>query len=109
MQAEQLALRLQTLAYHRALVMAHERRSAIITLTDELVGNEDETVLGERLYSLLADSPCEAVDASVRESLPFTEILPTEVRQPLSQRLALPSLGMWSRRRHVGHGLTDDI
>jgi hypothetical protein len=81
-QLDEFALRIQTLAYHRALLIVHERKSALLTITEELLHNEKGTVPGSRVYELLMQPP-EDVPESVRESLPFAELLPTEVRHVL--------------------------
>lgn len=80
MQAETLALRLQTVAYHRALMFAHERRDLITLLTSEMIAAEDEAVPGKRVYSMLKDTPAQEVEQSVRDSLPFADLIPPEVR-----------------------------
>jgi hypothetical protein len=79
-QLEELVLRIQTLAFHRALLLVHQRRTVIQTVADELLADEESTVTGKRIDELL-EGPPETVDDSVRESLPFAEIMPPEVSQ----------------------------
>jgi hypothetical protein len=77
-QLEKLVLRFQTHAYHRALVIIHQRRSVIEALADELVTRPDATVSAARLEEALKAEP-EEVSDSVRDSLPFKDLIPTEV------------------------------
>jgi hypothetical protein len=78
LQLERLVLRFQTHAYHRALVLVHQRRSVIEAVTEELLSQPDATVTGERLQELLA-APPDAVDAAALQNLPFKELIPDTV------------------------------
>lgn len=75
LQLEKLVLRFQTHAYHRALVIVHQRRSAIAALAEDLVTRPDATVSAARLNEMLAEEP-DKVDDSVMDSLPFKELIP---------------------------------
>lgn len=78
MQMEELVLRIQTHAYHRALVIAHERRATIEAVAEELLSNADATVAGARLDELLAQPPA-TVPEDVIAELPFQNLIPAEV------------------------------
>lgn len=78
-QLEELVLTFQTHAYHRALVVAHERRSAIETVAEEMLASPDATVSGARVDELLKQPP-EAVSEQVLADLPFQSFVPEEVR-----------------------------
>lgn len=74
-------LRIQTHAYHRALVIAHERRATIETVAEELLTNADATVPGARLDELMAQPPAAVADDVIAE-LPFQNLIPAEVCSP---------------------------
>lgn len=78
MQLEKLVLRFQTHAYHQALVIVHQRQTAIEALAEDLVTRPDATVTSERLNEVLAQDP-EEVDDSVLDSLPFKSLIPETV------------------------------
>lgn len=80
-QMEELVLRIQTHAYHRALVIAHERRAVIEAVAEEMLANGDATVAGARLDELLRQPPADVPEAVIEE-LPFKNLIPDEVRLP---------------------------
>lgn len=100
MQMEELVLRIQTHAYHRALVIAHERRAVIETVAEELLSNADATVPGSRLDELMQQPPAAVPDDVIAE-LPFQNLVPAEVRSP--ERTACNST-RWEASLHNSAG-----
>lgn len=100
MQMEELVLRIQTHAYHRALVIAHERRAVIETVAEELLSNADATVPGSRLDELMLQPPAAVPDEVIAE-LPFQNLIPAEVRSP--ERAACQTM-RWQAKLRISAG-----
>ena len=82
---EELCVRLQSLAFQRALLLVHKKRAVIETLTHELLTNSNETVTSERLYELIDNTPDAVITQDILNSLPFAENIPEEVCVLLSR------------------------
>ena len=83
LQLEKLVLRFQTHAYHKALVIVHQRKSVIEALADDLVQRPDATVSSARLNEALQQEP-HKVEDSVLDTLPFKHLIPETVCSLLS-------------------------